>query len=153
MTKSLNMMAAGFFILLVAGTAQADCASDLAKLEGTSAMPSDNSASHGAMAPSGAASTGVSTEGAAAATSAGANKIAKDGTTAPLQEPGTNVTDRAMSGQDAQAQQGGAVTAADQARSESGDDSRSIALKEARAAMEAGDEAGCRSALERASAS
>jgi len=58
-----------------------------------------------------------------------------------------------MSGQDAQAQQEGSATAAGQAEAESGTDDRATALRDARAALEAGDEAACLEALKRAEAS
>lgn len=81
------------------------------------------------------------------------NEIAKDGSTAPLESTSGASSDVAMSGQDAQAQQEGQATAAQQAQAESGTDARATALQEARAALAAGDEAACQEALKRAAAS
>lgn len=106
-----------------------------------------------------ATSTADTTAGTTTGTTTGAgdaadgNEIAKDGSTAPLESTSGASSDVAMSGQDAQAQQEGQATAAQQAQAESGTDARATALQEARAALAAGDEAACQEALKRAAAS
>ena len=135
-------LAAACALLVAGGTAaHADCAADLQALSGETQT-------------SGAEGGGIS----------------KDGSLAPLQEPGGGGTDTgttAMSGSDAAAQQAGQPTAAEQA-SGAGQDSESIAapqsnkseppmpasrqqaLELARAALAQGDEDGCMRALEQA---
>ncbi|WP_018000923.1 hypothetical protein [Paracoccus sp. N5] len=149
MKVSLKVLIAGLS-LAAAGSAYADCAADLAQME--SGMPqqaADGMAKDGSTAPM------QKPDQAQAGESNGqdGNQIAKDGSTAPLQDAGSNVADRAMSGQDAQAQQEGDTTAAEQAQAETGSDAHAAALKEARAALEKGDEAACQAALEKAKAS
>lgn len=115
-----------------AGSAYANCADELARLEGVTSDPAtDMATADGATAP------------------AHDNKIAKDGTTAPLEsEPGTS-TDTAMSGQDVAAQQEGAPTAAEEAAMPASDHDE--AIEDARAAIAKGDEAACLEAIGRAS--
>lgn len=171
MTASFKLLVAGL-TLVAAGAAHADCAADLARLEtGAATATTDGIAKDGSLAPlqdaapvdattdattqapatpPEAATTGMTASGDAAA---GDNKIAKDGSTAPLQSAGDSGADVAMSGQDAQAQQEGHATAAGQAEAESGTDARATALRDARAALDAGDEAACQEALKRAEAS
>jgi hypothetical protein len=83
---------------------------------------------------------------------AGGDKIAKDGSTMPLSDDGTPPVDTAMSQQDADAQQGGGMTAAAEASGAdtSMDGEVMAALNRARAAEQAGDEAGCMKAIEEA---
>lgn len=161
MTASLKILVASL-TLVATGTAYADCAADLAKFEAGASASADGIAKDGSLAPlqgdtatggtaTDSMATGGSTPGTADA--ANGNKIAKDGSTAPLESTSGASSDLAMSGQDAQAQQEGRATAAEQAQAETGTDARATALRDARAALEAGDEAACQEALKRAAAS
>ena len=178
MTASMKILVASL-TLVATGAAYADCAADLATFEAQAAASADGIAKDGSLAPlqgDSAADTAAGTTAAgtttaadtdtaattSADTTAGAtgaddaadgNQIAKDGSTAPLETTSGASSDVAMSGQDAQAQQEGQATAAEQAAGESGTDARATALQEARAALEAGDEAACQEALKRAAAS
>ena len=74
--------------------------------------------------------------------------MAKDGSATPLAtDPGI-----ATSAQDVEAQQQGGATAAEQAMGEAGsaEGGRDAAIAEAEAALAAGDEAGCMTAVEAA---
>lgn len=167
MTASLKLLVASL-TLAATGAAHADCAADLARFEaGAATAATEGIAKDGSLAPlQGEASVDTTTQAATTpeATTAGTtatgdgssggdNQIAKDGSTAPLESAGDSGADVAMSGQDAQAQQEGQATAAGQAEVESGTDDRATALRDARAALEAGDEAACLEALKRAEAS
>ncbi|MDX5349551.1 MAG: hypothetical protein LPJ95_02450, partial [Paracoccaceae bacterium] len=100
--------------LAVAGaSAQADCAEDLARLTGEAMEPMNGTAE--ASAGAGASDTAGTAMEAGAGATAGHDGIAKDGSLAPLETAGTDPTQRAMSGQDAAAQQDGAPTAAETA--------------------------------------
>lgn len=126
MATSLKILVAAMSLAFV-GSAHADCADDLAKLEENIPATQD--------------------EG-----------ISKDGSLAPLQEDAGlgqdnpaakgDPTDQAMSGQDVEAQQEGQPVAAESAQSETDTEDRSAAISKARAALESGDEAACREALE-----
>lgn len=135
--------------LMLAGTAAyADCAEEIAALEG-------GISKDGTLAPlSGGAVTPRTPPAAEAAPDAGAgggDGLAKDGTTEPLgADP-----EIATSGQDAQAQQQGGETAAEQAAGGGGGaaaDPKAAALERAKAALAQGDEAACLSAVEAAKA-
>ncbi len=167
MTASLKLLVAGL-TLAATGAAHADCAADLARFEaGAATAATEGIAKDGSLAPlQGEASVDTTTQAATTpeattagttatgdASAGGDNQIAKDGSTAPLESAGDSGADVAMSGQDAQAQQEGQATAAGQAEAESGTDDRATALRDARAALEAGDEAACLEALKRAEAS
>jgi hypothetical protein len=133
--------------VLAIGTsaALANCSEELAML--TEGMTKD-----GSMAPlAGEAAPTPQTggDGMAAEPVPSGDGIAKDGSTAPL----ASDTSVATSVEDAQAQQEGGATAAEQAAGESsGGDAgqRDAALEEAHAALAAGDETACMSAVERA---
>ncbi|SMO85573.1 hypothetical protein SAMN06265221_11461 [Paracoccus laeviglucosivorans] len=125
--------------IISAGVASADCAADLAALEGGNGA--DGISKDGSLAPLQQADGSSVTDG-----------ISKDGTTAPLEDAGGD-SGQAMSGQDVQAQQDGQPTAAGQAQAESGPDARAAALKDARTALDAGDEAACMEAVAKAKAS
>lgn len=142
----------------------------LAPLQGDTATGTTGTAATGTTTPADTttadtattATTGTTTDTTAGTTTntttgagdaADGNEIAKDGSTAPLESTSGSSSDVAMSGQDAQAQQEGQATAAQQAQAESGTDARATALQEARAALAAGDEAACQEALKRAAAS
>ena len=99
-----------------------------------------------------ARAAGVATEG-----SDSGGQVSKDGSTIPLAEEGAApAAETAMSQQDADAQQAGGATAADQDTASSTQASMSgqamEALNRARAAERAGDEAGCMKAIEEAKA-
>ena len=151
-----NILAASCVIVFAGGTAAvADCAEDLAALKAQSGAHAGIS-KDGSLAPlqeNSEADPGAGTgEGATTAGTAGTasskadGKIAKDGSVAPLQEGvsgGGSAGDVAVSGQDAQRQQEEA--AADTATGEP-----ETALQRAQAALDAGDEAGCREAVKEA---
>lgn len=153
--KSFLLAAASTVSLSMAGGAYADCAADLAMMDGQ-ASKHDGISKDGSLAPlqSQAADTpdGGTASPATTPSPSGAGEIAKDGSTAPMQPSGDAVPDQAMSGQDAQAQQDGAPTAAEQAASDEPTDAHSMAVEEARAALAKGDEAACKAALEKAKA-
>lgn len=167
MKHLVTPIAAAAFCILGAGAAQADCAADLAMLEGT-AGTTGGIAKDGSLAPlqkpGTAAGTSTGTDSAAAPPDAGtapppagAEGIAKDGTHMPLEGQAAE-SGKAMSGQDAQAQQQGQPTAAEQAGGAAsttpatGSDARSAALERARTALSAGDEQACLTALKEVAA-
>jgi hypothetical protein len=148
---------AGCALFAISGAAaHADCAEDLAALTGE-AGTAEGISKDGSLAPlqdSGtpdpaAAAGGAPAQGAegAAEAEAGGEGISKDGSLSPLQGAGTAV---ATSQEDAQAQQQGEPTAAQQAESGSEGSPRSLAIERAQAALAAGDEAACNAALEEA---
>lgn len=173
MTRHFILMAGGALLLMSGTAAYADCAEELAALEATAAgggevakdgslapMQEGDAAAAGAEAGS---ATGAESATATAPGGAGADptesgetgEIAKDGSQAPLEEPGDTAPDVATSAQDAQAQQEGgepAAAAADAAAADAGagGSERDDALARARAALAEGDEAGCMAALEEA---
>lgn len=153
MTSSLKALVAAMSMAL-ASSAYADCADDLAKLDG------DMSA---------ATTEGISKDGTLAPLQDDVDAHQTD--TAAKNDS----TSQAMSGQDVEAQQDGQPTAAEQAQTETdatqtetdltqteadatqadtetGGD-RAAAINDARMALERGDEAACLEALERAKAS
>jgi hypothetical protein len=144
MAKTSLILAAA---LALAGTsALADCREELAALQG------EGVSKEGAMAPlsdtSGATPQTGGDGTAAAPKAAGAGEgVAKDGSQMPLgADPGV-----ATSAQDAQAQQTGGDTAAEQAMgSAGGGDARAQAISRAEAALAQGDEEACMEALEEA---
>lgn len=156
-------------------SAQADCAADLAAMtEGTGHAQGHDAAAHdggiskdGTLAPlespaEAAASSAAPAAGSgmASAPDAGGNEgnggIAKDGSHAPLEGAGGPQPGVAMSGADAQAQQEGKPTAAEAAAGATaetaGGSDRDTHLREARKALDAGDEAACMKHLEEAKA-
>jgi len=165
MNRYVIFLAGCALLALSAAAASADCAEDLAAMEGgtVGAAAREGIAKDGSLAPlqseaDASTSTGATAPAdggfeAASSEPAGTNGIAKDGSLAPLASDeddaaaGANV---AMSAQDAQAQQEGGETAAQIAGG--GDPARTDALARARAAIAAGDEAGCAAALKEAEA-
>lgn len=172
----LRLLAAGAALALAAPAAHADCAADLAALEaGSGGAQGGGIAKDGTTAPlegaegtqtgttSGGETTGPAATGATSASAtagsdtaaAGGGEgggIAKDGSHTPLEgQAGGSQDNVAMSGDDAQAQQEGAPTAAEQATG-GGSDMRAAAIKRAHEALAANDEDACRKALEEAAA-
>ncbi|ATQ58355.1 hypothetical protein [Paracoccus yeei] len=168
----LRLLAAGAALALAAPAAHADCAADLAALEaGSGGAQGGGIAKDGTTAPlegaegtqtgttSGGETTGPAATGATSAsatagsdTAAAGGGIAKDGSHTPLEgQAGGSQDNVAMSGDDAQAQQEGAPTAAEQATG-GGSDMRAAAIKRAHEALAANDEDACRKALEEAAA-
>lgn len=179
-----SLLLAGVAVLALGGTpALANCADDIAALSGQSgstvasgttaggAVSKDGSQAPldqvepatgaGAAATASGGTTAGETSGPAAraagvATDDGTGgKVSKDGGDMPLStDAATPSADQAMSQQDADAQQAGGTTAADQAAASGGQASMSgdvmAALNRARAAERAGDEAGCMQAIEEA---
>lgn len=168
-------------LAMTAVSAAADCAAELARLTGeegaTQGISKDGSLAplegasdaapgtdasaaadtaeaagmnSAAPAADGAASGGAATDTAAA----GDGRIAKDGTHMPLEDAGGAQPGVAMSGADAQAQQEGQPTAAEQAAGAGTDQSaRDAHIQAARDALAAGDEEACMSAVEAARSS
>ncbi len=161
MKRYCGLMAGCALFVMSGAAAYADCAEDLAALHGEAGGAPGAIAMDGSLAPleddadagdtdgdSEAASGGETTgSGAEAETQARGEGISKDGTLAPLEGAGAEV---ATSQQDAQAQQAGEETAAQEAESGSEGSARMAALDRAQAALDAGDEAGCSAALEEA---
>ena len=172
MKYSMTWMA-GCAICALAGMAQADCATDLARFTDTAAMTGDSAgaasggtegiAKDGSLAPleqpagddaqadAPEASADASSDMPAAdgADSASGEGIAKDGSLAPLEgteaEPGTAV---AMSGSDVQAQQEGEPTAAEEAEGDEAMPDRDSLIADAERALAEGDEAACQEAVD-----
>lgn len=145
-------------VMATGSAAYGDCAADLAQMESTmSSQPAEGISKDGSVAPLQDAETTVpaATPGEASSdtNAASGNQIAKDGTNAPLETSAGEDTQKAMSGQDVQAQQQGEPTAAAQAATGGMADNHATALKEAREALDRGDEAACAAALEKAKAS
>lgn len=149
---------------LSAPMAFADCAQDLAALEAKMGSDShEGIAKDGSLAPLQKQKDDSSSPAPNDETSA---EDAQEGKATPPGEPAVAPTDskpsetseadaaQAMSGQDAQSQQGGGATAAQQAQDASKHNgslntaSHTEALANARAALEAGDEDACVQALE-----
>ncbi len=174
MKYHLTLAASCVFCALGAVAAQADCAADLARMTGA-AGAEEGISKDGSLAPLQGADTGTAAtpaettpaettpaeatqtgDAAAGATEGAAEGIAKDGTHTPLEDPGgQDQAGIAMSGQDAQAQQQGEATAADQAAAgatPSGGADRDALIESARTALAAGDEEACLKALEQAAA-
>jgi len=138
------LLAGAATALLITSTtiASADCKEELTTLTGV--------AKDGSLAPLQAAPT-PQTSGGTTAPATGSEGVAKDGSQIPL---GTDAN-VAMSAEDAQAQQKGGKTAAEQAAGSPGGGSASAreeALSRAQAALDSGDEAGCMKAVEEARA-
>lgn len=154
MMKWMLMITAATLVTL-GSPAFADCRAELADLTG-------GVSKDGSMAPLQTETGGTPQVDTAAASAdgdqpeTGEGEVIKDGSVAPLEASDT----RAMSGQDAQAQQAGGETAAAQ----TGDGStgsanggmetsaRQDAIDRAQAALEAGDEEACMAAVEEAKA-
>ena len=139
--RTARTVAVLVFGVSVGSAAWADCAEELAQLTG-------GISKDGSLAPM---QTGEATmqSGGDAATAETESEGTKDGTMAPM---GTDPA-LATSVEDAQAQQQGGATAAEQAAGESGSSEttgRAEALAEAQAALAGGNEAGCMSAVEEA---
>lgn len=160
---------------MFAVAAHADCAADLAKLDGTKDMSTATSTAMDkaentdmtstAKAPETGAKATLSTDAGAAVATNNADAamkpkteaaeetkgIAKDGSLAPLESAPGESSDQAMSGQDAQAQQKGTATDAEQAATKGTADHDSL-IKDAKTALAAGDEAACQEAVDKAAA-
>ena len=114
-----------------------------------SAAPTDSASTD--TAATGAASTGTASTDTAAAEGEG---IAKDGSHAPLEGASGQQPGVAMSGADAQAQQEGQPTAAEQATGAGADHStRDAHIEEARNALAEGNEEACMQAVKAAQSS
>lgn len=178
MKRHVTLLAGCAVFALSATAAHADCAEELAQLSaGTSGSAgaeggiskdgtlaplqteADAAATGGAETDMAGGTTGASAEAGGTTSGAGSTatgsaeadgEIAKDGSQAPL-ETGSAV---ATSAQDAQAQQEGAGTAAEQAGADAASDGdtpeRTAALDRARMALESGDEDACMAAVEEA---
>jgi len=128
--------------------AQADCAAEIAKIEGEAGASTEGISKDGSLAPlQDGSDTTQGQQAPAPAAQSSTETVAKDGTEVPLAGQGNiDKTNQAMSGADAQAQQEGKPTAAQEAASDaSGADDP---LSQARAALAAGDEEACMKALE-----
>ncbi|VDS08087.1 hypothetical protein PARHAE_01268 [Paracoccus haematequi] len=184
MKATFTWVAGGAFLALTAVSAQADCAAELARLtEGGAAaegISKDGSLAPLEGAPDAAAgSDAAATEAADTAEAAGMNSaaptpegaadgaastdtagadggegIAKDGTHVPLEDASGQQAGVAMSGADAQAQQEGQPTAAEQASGGAMDHSgREAHIQAARDALAAGNEDACMEAVKAAQSS
>lgn len=128
--KLYTTLMASCAFAFAAASAQADCAADLARLTGETegsggtGMAGQDHMSGSSMGSSTDAAAHMTTGSDSTGTSAGDSSptegIAKDGSLAPLEEPGGDQTTQAMSGQDAQAQQAGEPTAAQEAQAATG---------------------------------
>ena len=137
--KRLHILLPVAALMAMAGGALADCREDLAQMR--QGISKDGSQAPLAEGTSGTPQASDS-QPAAEMDAASGEGLAKDGTHMPLAtDPGV-----ATSAEDAQAQQQGGGTAAEVA---SGAASPS-ALEEAQSALDRGDEAACRDALDRA---
>ncbi|SNR54916.1 hypothetical protein EYF88_12700 [Paracoccus sediminis] len=172
---------AAALLALTTVAAQADCAAEIARLttggdaSGSMAAESEGISKDGSLAPledapdaaadgdaAAAADAAAATETAAASgmnsaaptdaeAGAGDEGIAKDGSLAPLEGAEGQQAGVAMSGADAQAQQEGEPTAAEQAAGGTADAStREVHIQAARDALAAGDEDACMKAIEAA---
>lgn len=157
-------------LALTTVSAQADCAAEIARIT-TGAVASEGISKDGSLAPlegapdaAAGADAAAATETAAAAgmdsaappdaasADSGAG-IAKDGSHVPLQSAGGQQPGIAMSGADAQAQQEGQPTAAEQAAGAVANQStRDTHIQAARDALATGDEDACMKAIEAAQA-
>jgi hypothetical protein len=142
--KRYVLLLASAALALGSNVALADCAEELARLQG--GISKDGT--HAPLEDAAAATPQQGAEASAGAEATG--QPAKDGSGTPLgADP-----DVAASAEDAQAQSQGGQTAAAQAAGETGGGAANAdALARAQAALDAGDEAGCMSALEEAKAS
>ena len=131
----IAMLAGCAFLAIGTTGATADCAADLAAFQAEGGISKDGSLAPLQTDP--AAGGAAITTGTAGETTAGAEGVAKDGTQPPMQAAEGNV---AASGQAAQAQQ--------QADADGG--AKAEALTRAETALAAGDEEGCKAALEEA---
>lgn len=162
-------------LALTTVAAQADCAAEIARLSpggetsggGFSAADTDGIAKDGSLAPleggadaaaadtaaADAATGGMSSPAPTDAASAGNGEgIAKDGSHVPLEGADGQQAGIAMSGADAQAQQEGQPTAAEQAAGATASDAsmRDVHIQAARDALAAGNEEACMQAIEAA---
>ncbi|TBN42814.1 hypothetical protein EYE42_04685 [Paracoccus subflavus] len=168
-------------LALTTVAAQADCAAEIARLTTGGETSGGGLAKDGSLAPleeasdtasdtdaaamdtTAAADAAAATETAAAAgmnsaaptdgaSAEGGEGIAKDGSHVPLETAGGAQPGVAMSGADAQAQQEGEPTAAEQAAEGATDSqsTREVHIQAARDALAAGDEETCMKAIEAA---
>lgn len=168
MKATVTWMASGAFFAMTAVAAQADCAAELARLtEGGAA--SEGISKDGSLAPLEGAPDAAATDAAGTAetadmngaaptpdtaTAEGGDGIAKDGSLMPLEDASGQQAGVAMSGADAQAQQEGLPTAAEQAAGAgAGDSTRDAHIQAARDALAAGDENACMAAVQAAQSS
>ncbi|WP_312526227.1 hypothetical protein [Paracoccus sp. (in: a-proteobacteria)] len=142
----------------------ADCAQEISALEAEMADGShEGIAKDGTLAPlqkptSGASGTASNDQTSDERAKEGESAASEETAVAPMDSTQSETsgpdTDQAMSGQDAQSQQSGGMTAAQEAEDTSKDNrppettAHSEALSKARAALEKGDEAACLKALE-----
>lgn len=142
-------------LALSAVSAQADCAAELARL--TEVATTDGGAAEKGIAKDGSLAplqnaadmsggqTNVIAPAQAAPDAPAENRqgIAKDGSHVPLDDAAGSQPGVAMSGADAQAQQEGQPTAAEQAAGSATGQDRDASVEQARAALAAGDEDAC----------
>lgn len=131
---------------------------DAAATAATEAADTAEAAGMTSAAPADGASTGGASNGGAASTDTaaadGGEGIAKDGTHVPLEDASGQQAGVAMSGADAQAQQEGQPTAAEQASGGGTDHSgRDAHIQAARDALAAGNEDACMEAVKAAQSS
>lgn len=149
MQRRLTAVIAASAIAGLAGPALADCEQELSELRGRlQAEAEDGVSKDGSLAPlegSGSEApemdrSDMSSGSDQSTTAEGGNEIVKDGDTAPLE---TDMSNRATSGQQAEAQQqdGASARMSQEAKD---------ALEAAQAALDAGDEEACMEALEKA---
>lgn len=147
MQRRLTAVIAASAIAGLAGPALADCEQELSELRDR-LQAEDGVSKDGSLAPlegSGSEApemdrSGMDSGSDQSTTAEGGNKIVKDGDTAPLE---TDMSNRATSGQQAEAQQQDGASA--KMSKEAKD-----ALEAAQAALNAGDEEACMEALEKA---
>ncbi|WP_295042486.1 hypothetical protein [uncultured Paracoccus sp.] len=180
MNTTWTWVAGGALLALTAVSAQADCAAELARLTGGTAT--EGISKDGTLAPlegtsdaaagtdaagTGAAETaeeagmnsaapmdGPLAGGAGSTGAAPAGGIAKDGSHVPLEGASGQQAGVAMSGADAQAQQEGQPTAAEQAGGAAMDHStRDAHVRAAQDALAAGNEDACMEAVKAAQSS
>lgn len=149
-------------LALTTVSAQADCAAEIARLTAGEDTSGGGISKDGSLAPlegaADAAAVGDAAASAATDMSPPADNdagdgagIAKDGSHVPLETAGSAQPGIAMSGADAQAQQEGRPTAAEQAAGDTPDgSSRDIHIQAARDALAGGDEDACMRAIEAA---
>lgn len=165
MRAHIRILCGAAAVVLSAASAQADCRAELAALgyspdAGTtgqgiskdgSLAPLETGENEASSGDQSADSSMTEAQQDADSNTGSTEGIAKDGTTAPLEAP----DDLATSGDDAQAQQEGEPTAAETANTDGAagettakSEAHMAAVEKARAALAAGDEAGCMAAVE-----
>ncbi|MCZ0960272.1 hypothetical protein [Paracoccus benzoatiresistens] len=157
---------AAALLALTTVSAQADCAAELARMTEGGAAAGGGISKDGSLAPleggdsasgtdaSGAGASGTDMAASGTAAAEGGEGIAKDGSHTPMESAGGQQPGVAMSGADAQAQQEGQPTAAEQATgAAAGHSARDAHMKAARDALAAGDEDACMKALQAAESS